>query len=79
MNFTLEAPPELGPEVDHFLQGPAKSSEEENRRMPTPEPLMEELENWVIWRAWMQDMPGWWQELAEVPGVDDHKKLAWEV
>ena len=27
----------------------------------------------------MHDMPGWWQELAEVPRVDDHEKLAWEV
>ena len=27
----------------------------------------------------MHDMPGWWQELAKFPGVDDHEKLAWEV
>ena len=27
----------------------------------------------------MHDIPGWWQELAEAPGVDDHEKLAWEV
>ena len=27
----------------------------------------------------MQDTPGWWQELAEVLGVDDPKKLSWEV
>ena len=27
----------------------------------------------------MHDMPGWWQELAEVPGVDNHEKLALEV
>ena len=24
-------------------------------------------------------MPDWWWELAEVPGMDDHEKLAWEV
>ena len=27
----------------------------------------------------MHDTPGWSQELAEVPGVDDHEKLAQEV
>ena len=34
---------------------------------------------WVTWRAWMDETPGWWQELAMVPGVDNHKKLACEV
>ena len=27
----------------------------------------------------MHDMPDWWQEMTEVPGIDNHKKLAWEV
>ena len=27
----------------------------------------------------MHDTPGWWEEMAKVPGVDDHRKLAWEV
>ena len=27
----------------------------------------------------MHDMPDWWQELTEVPRIDDHKKLAREV
>ena len=47
MDFNLGALPELGPEVDCFLQVLAESSEEE-RRMPSPKPLVEELENWVI-------------------------------
>ena len=79
MDFNLEALLELGPEVDCFLQRPAESLEEEDRRMSSPEPPVEELESWVIWRAWMHDTPGWWQELSEVPGVDDHEKLAREV
>ena len=79
MDFNLEALPELGPEVDCFLQRPAKSSEEADRRTSSPEPPVEELESWVTWRAQMHDMPGWWDELAKVPGVDDHEKLAWEV
>ena len=24
-------------------------------------------------------MPGWWPELGEIPGVDDHQELAWKV
>ena len=79
MDFDLEALLELGPEVDCFLWGPAKSLEEEDRRTSSPEPLVEELESWVTWNAQMYETPGWWQELAKVPGVDDHKKLAHEV
>ena len=33
--FDLEDPPELKPEVDCFLWGPVKSSEEENTKMPS--------------------------------------------
>ena len=79
LDFYLEAPPELGPEVNSFHQGPAKSSEEEGRRTSSQEPPVEELESWLTWRAQMHNMPGWWEELAMVPGVDDHKKLAQEV
>ena len=42
MDFDLEALPELGLEVDCFLQGLAKSSEEEVRRTSSPEPPVEE-------------------------------------
>ena len=76
MGFDLGSPLELEPEVDHFLQGSAKSSEEEDKEAPSPESPVEELESWVIWKSWKQDMPGWWQELAEVPGIDDPMKLA---
>ena len=48
-------------------------------KMPSPEPLIEELEKWVNWRAWTYEIPGWWQELVMVPGVDDHDKLVHEV
>ena len=47
--------------------------------MSYPEPPVEDLESWVTWRARVHDMPDWWQELAEVPGVDNHEKLAQEV
>ena len=79
VDFDLEAPLELGPEVDCFLWGPAESSEEEDRKTSSPEPPVEDLESWVTWRAWMHKMPGWWQELTKVPGVDDHEKFACDV
>ena len=79
VDFDLGAPLELGPEVNHFLQGSAESSKEEDKEVPCPKPPVEELESWVIWKSQKQDTSGWWQELAEVPGVDDPKKLAWEV
>ena len=72
LDFGLEALLELGPEVNHFLQELAGSSEEHNRSRSSPKPLVEEYERWVTWRAWAHDTPGWWQELAKVPGVDDH-------
>ena len=57
VDFDLGVPPQLGPEVIHFLQGSAKSLEEEDKKAPSLEPLVEELESWVIWRSWKQDMP----------------------
>ena len=42
--FDLEDPPELTLEVDSFLWGPVKSSEEEATKVPSPKPLIEELE-----------------------------------
>ena len=50
-DLNLEEPPELGPEVTCFLQEPAESSEEENVKVPSPEPPMEELQKWVTWKA----------------------------
>ena len=51
LNFDLEALPELRPEVDHFLQELAGSSEEEDRKRSSPEPLVEDYKSWVTWRA----------------------------
>ena len=79
LDFDLEALLELGPEVDHFLQESTGSSEEEDRKRSSPEPPVEDYESWVTWRAQVHDTPHQWQELAEVPGIDDHQKLAWEV
>ena len=50
-DFNLEDSLELGPEVTCFLQGPVKSSKEENIEMPSHEPPIEELKKWVTWRA----------------------------
>ena len=72
LDFDLEALLE----VDCFLQGLADSTGEEDRKWSSPEPPVEDLESWVTWRAQVHDMPDWWQELTEVPVIDDHKKLA---
>ena len=79
LDFDLELPPELGPEVNHFLQEPTGSSEEEDRNRSSPEPLVEDYERWMAWLAWVHDTPGWWPELAKVPGVDIHQELVWKV
>ena len=55
----LEEPLELGLEVTCFLQGSVKSLGEENMRAPSPEPPVEELQKWVVWKAWAYKMPGW--------------------
>ena len=50
-DINLEELLELGPEVTCLLQEPAKSSEEENVKVPSPEPQIEELQKWVTWKA----------------------------
>ena len=64
LDYDLEALPELELEVDHFLQGLAESSGEEDSRTSSPEPSVEDLESWVTWRAQVHDMPDWWEELT---------------
>ena len=43
----LEEPPELGPEVTHFLRGLTENLEAEEEKAPSPEPPMKELHKWV--------------------------------
>ena len=79
LDFDLEALLELGPKVNHFLQKLADSLGEEDRKRSSPEPPVEDLESWVTWRAWVHDLPDWWQVLTEIPGIGNHEKLAREV
>ena len=51
LDFDLEALLELGPEVDCFLQEPAGSSEEGNRKRSSPESPVEDYDSLVTWRA----------------------------
>ena len=78
-DLSLEEPLQLGLEVTCFLWGLAKSLEEENMKAPSPKPPVEKLQKWVTWKAQAYKTPSWWWELAMVPGVDDHEKLAQEV
>ena len=73
VDFNLEVLPELVPEVDHFLQGPAESSEEEDRRSSSSEPPVEMLEDWGHWRAQTHNTLDWWHEITWVLGVDDYQ------
>ena len=77
-DLNLEELPKLGLEVTCFCQGSAWSSEE-NVKVPSPKPPIEELQKWVTWKACVYETPSWWQELTMVPGVDDHEKLACKV
>ena len=79
LDFDLEPLPELGPEVNHFLQELAGSSEEDDGTRSSPESPVEEYERWVTWQAQAHDTPGWWPELAEIPDVNNHQELAWMV
>ena len=79
LDVDLEDLPELGPEVDHFLQESAWSLEEENRDRSSREPPVEEYKGWVTWRAQVHDTPSWWKELAKVPEIKDHQELARKV
>ena len=77
LDFDLEPLLELGPEVDHFLQELAGSSEEENTEPGLPQnPPVEEYERWVTWQAWVHNTPAWWPELAKIPEVNNHQELA---
>ena len=51
LEFDLEPPPELGPDVDHFLQELASKSREDGEHDSSPEPPAEEYEKWVEWRG----------------------------
>ena len=75
----LEEPPELGPEVTCFLRGSAENLEEEDEKVPMPEPPLKEFQRWVMWKAEACKTPSWWRELMVVPGVEDCEKLAQEV
>ena len=50
-DLDLEEPLELEPEVTCFLQGSAKSLEEENMKVPSSKPPIGELQKWVTWKA----------------------------
>ena len=60
LEFDLGPLPELGPDIDHFLQEPARKSREDRESNSSPEPPAEEYKRWVQWRGQAVDMPSWW-------------------
>ena len=79
LEFDLGMPPELGPDVHHFLQELASSTREDSGSDSSPEPPAEEYERWVTWWGQILNMPDWWQELVEIPEVDNYWELAWMI
>ena len=79
LEFNLGPPPELAPDVNHFLQELARSARKGSGSNPSPEPPVEEYKRLVTWQGQVLNMPEWWQELVEIPGVDDHQELAWVI
>ena len=79
LDFDLRPLPELGPEVNQFLQELACSTGKDDRNSSFPEPPVEEYKRWVTWWAQVHDMPDWWLELAEISEVDNHWMLAWKI
>ena len=76
LEFDLGTPPEFGPDVDCLLQELASSTRQDSRSDSSPESPAEEYKRWVTWQGQVLDMPEWWQELAEIPKVDDYQELA---
>ena len=73
---TWGLPPELGPDVDCFLQEPAHSAREDSGSDSSPEPPAEQYKRWVTCCEQVLNMPEWWQELVEIPEEDDYWELA---
>ena len=75
----LGPPPELGPDVEYFLQEPGGVCGEDRRHHLPAEPPVEEYKKWVEWRGQMVDTPSWWWELEKVPEVEDTQELAQQI
>ena len=43
------------------------------------EPSIKDVETWLDWQAHQMDMPYWWVEFTAIPGVEDPKRLAWNI
>ena len=75
-DLDLGKPLELEPRVTSFLTRSVESSEEEESPPETP---VEDLCQWVMWKAEATKAPNWWRELLALLGVPDCKKLAQQI
>ena len=76
LEFDPGPPPELGSDVNRFLQEPASSARKDCRSNSSPElPLDRNTEGGVTWQGQVLDMPDWWQELAEIAEIDNYQEL----
>ena len=77
LEFDLGPPPELGPDVNSFLQELSSSVREGSRNNSSSEPPVEEYRRSVYLEGLVLNTPDWWQELVEIQEIDDHWEVAW--
>ena len=62
-----------------FSEGRLRIWKRKTRSHLFPKSPVEELQEWVKWKAEAYEMPSWWRELMKVLEVEDCEKLAQEV
>ena len=65
--------------MECFFQELAGECGEDGGHHLHAEPPVGKYEKWVEWRGQMVDTPSWWQELEEIPEVDDTQELAQKI
>ena len=80
----LECPLALDPLLQEFLSGgdapwASDGMEDDPQQTLIPEPFSLRNAEWICWHTQQLDMPAWWQELQEVPELDNIQEFARKV
>ena len=65
--------------MKYFLQELATTQKEGNGSDLLQEPPVEDYEKWFEWRGCRVHTPDWWQELAEILGINDFQELVQKI
>ena len=71
--------PELGLDLEHFLQELAITEGEGKGIDVSQEPPAEDYEKWIKWRGCWVHTPNWWWELMGILGINDLQELAQKI